>query len=238
MRVREAFARTALSSVVEYDVFREHCPTARVVLKRESERVFRTGQEALGFAFLVSGRVKLVTVRDDGRESILDFIEHGTAVCPAKPHACEPYCCDAVASEAATRVLVLSRSEALELTRRVPAVMGMFVRMVSERAVRMCARVGELSAGSAEQRISALFLGLTRLSSPSENGTLRVELPLSRRDLAQMTSMRVETATRAVRRLEKAGVLTTHRWGFEVLDPDRLRSAAAGGAVGNHATRG
>ena len=226
MRLEEAFRRTVLGEVVEYELFRELCPTAHVALKRSGERVFDRGAVARSFTFLVTGRVKLVQVRCDGRESILDFVDVGGTICPAKPHREDArFCCDAVCTAAATRILVVRRTEALELSRREPAVTELLLDLVEERTARMCARIGELMAGKVQCRIAALLSRLAELGTLAD-GHVRIELPLSRRELAAMTGTTVESAIRAMKKLERAGMIETHPWGFAVLDREALRRAA------------
>lgn len=229
MRLEEAFNRTALSEVVSYDIFRETCPTAHVAMKRPGQTIFAAGEGAKSFAFLVSGRVKLVKPRADGRESILDFVDISTLLCPSMPHREGSYCCQAVAASHATRILVVNREEAFELARTIPGVLPVFLDLLAERTARMCARVAELSAGRVRRRIAGLFLRLSQLGSrEEEEGTVRIELRLSRRELAELTGTTVESATRAARELERDGVLSTESWGFRVLKEEALRVAAEG----------
>ncbi len=57
---------------------------------------------------------------------------------------------------------------------------------------------------------------------------IHVPLSISRRDLAELTGMAVETAIRAVRRLERAGLVRKVPGGFELLDTEALRAVADG----------
>lgn len=130
-----------------------------------------------------------------------------------------------------------SSAEALERT-QICFVEKTAVRTLLERnpslGFRFLNRVSEQLADSEDERVRALTLPLRarlahlllvfkdRSSTVDDEGTLTIELPLSRRDIAAMVGARPESLSRVLRDLENDGVATFDRRQAVVPDLDLL----------------
>lgn len=95
-------------------------------------------------------------------------------------------------------------------------------------------RLAEDLRGAEEDRLSAFAMSVRsrlvrlllrwkdRFASVADNGTLAIELPLARRDIAAMLGARPETIARAIRALEEDNVAHFSRRSVLVLDLDLL----------------
>lgn len=227
MLTSAAYAHLRLSEVVSYDTFRHHCPSAHVVKRGPDAPVFRTHDVGEHFTFVVRGRVKMVRRRKK-RDSILNLAESGDMVCQAIPFTRDRHCCTALVDCPEAYLLVVPRRELLTLLAHEPKASQLFVGALAHRTVAMCARTAELQSGAVEQRIAALLCRLADSVGTRENGVLRVNVPLSRRDLAELCATSTETAIRRMRAMEASGLLRTHTWGFTLLDETALRELAEG----------
>ncbi len=218
----------ALSGVGE-DVLRRTCsPIATRVLDRKSV-VWDDGDPAGEFTFVAAGRIKLVKHQPDGRHTILDLVGAGRLLCANVPYWCGRFCCSAIVDLEPTVTLTIVRSQFIELLARHPLVMQGFIEELSGRTITMCSRVGELGGGRVDQRIARVLMRLAaHLGVSRPGGELWVSLPLSRRDIADLTGTTVESAIRVMSRLEKDGVVTTEPGGFWVHSSQSLSGLAEG----------
>ena len=174
-----------------------------------------------------SGRVKIVRVNPVGK-SILLFVFGPGDVFGFLPFIDgEPYPATAVTMDD-VRARVMSRARLREALRDDP---DLGLRLLAVLGVRLrdaMARVEELTGGDALTRTAAVLVSLL----PAGGGRTRMEIvhvPSPAYLLASQIGLTPETFSRALGRLRRAGVL--HRLGsgrYQVLDPVRLRNAAAG----------
>jgi CRP-like cAMP-binding protein len=90
-------------------------------------------------------------------------------------------------------------------------------------------KIAVMSAGSVPQRLATLFLLLAeRFGDEMDDGTTRVPVHLSRRELCRLVGATEETVIRQMTRWQKAGILTTVADGFDIADASALREIVSG----------
>jgi CRP/FNR family transcriptional regulator len=98
-----------------------------------------------------------------------------------------------------------------------------FTRELVRDKCRLMMRFDETCSGKVEARLAALLLRMTaREGQREENGALRLSLPLSRQDLADLVDTTVESAIRVMSRWNHEGLVLTDRYGFLISNPHRL----------------
>jgi len=119
--------------------------------------------------------------------------------------------------EEGSEIVVLPRRDVLALVERSPMAARAFMREITGRGVNMCQRVEELAGIKVEQRIAMLLLKLAdRAGVPLQKGGIRVPVPLSRQDIADLCGTTIETSIRVMSGLRKKGVVTNAARGFVV----------------------
>jgi CRP/FNR family transcriptional regulator len=194
------------------------------ILRRYGRRdfVFLEGEEARDYCFVVHGRVKLVCSQASGRETILDIVEEGGLVCGNAVFAGCSYCCSAVADAEHTDVLRVPRARLTEVVRQTSDQVQQLLHSVTDRGMTLCKRIGEVTSGRIEQRIARLLLRLAQsLGEPTDAG-IRIQVALSRQDVADLVGTSIETAIRVLKRMEQAGTVSTDRQHFVVHNRDTL----------------
>lgn len=94
----------------------------------------------------------------------------------------------------------------------------------ARRSAVLAERLHAASAGTVEQRVAALLIGLAdRIGLRDARGTL-VPLPLPRIDLAHLAGCREETVVRRMKAWERASLVDTLREGFVIRDVPALRA--------------
>jgi CRP/FNR family transcriptional regulator len=113
------------------------------------------------------------------------------------------------------------------------------IRQYPEIALRIIALLGDrlqaamkmraLSTERVDVRLANILLKLCdKVGEPVAEG-IRIHLPLSRQDLADMTGTTIETAIRIMSKFRKEGLVYTEPGGYIVVtDCDRMRALSAG----------
>lgn len=192
-------------------------------------RLWREGQEAHNFTFIVEGQVKMVKMRNDGRETILGVFDAGDAVGQIAVYQRINYPATAIALNDTT-VLEIYRDHFFGALKRHPALLEGVINGMMLRNHQLIRRIHELTTGSAEQRLAMLFLkfadklGVRRMTG--DTMAIHVPVALSRSDLADLINVRVETAIRIMSRWNKDGPVATESDGFRIIDHDALVALA------------
>lgn len=204
------------------------------IIKRfeRGEVLWREGAVAHNFTFVVEGKIKIVKFRPDGGETILGVFDEGDAVGQIAVFKRIKYPASAVALDD-TVCLEIFRDHFFGTLQKDAQLLECLVQGMMERNNHLVRRLEELTTSSAEQRLAMIFekfaekLGQRR---KDENGNMGIfiDVPLSRRDIADLVNVRIETAIRMMSRWNKEGPIKTLPNGFLVTDPARLAAIAAG----------
>lgn len=181
--------------------------------------VIRQGDPCRAFFCVVEGAVRLFRLRPDGKEHALHRVGAGATFAEAAALTMTKYPASAAAAATPTVLLAVAREPFLRLFDGDPSVGRRMVASLSARLVHLVGRVEELSALSAGARLARALLDL-----PSKAGgsSLRVELPLAKKDLAAHLGITPETLSRLLRKWQDRGVLAIDGSSVEILDASRL----------------
>ncbi len=184
---------------------------ARSLEARAGTFLFRTGDPCSHFAVLAAGRVRVSATAASGREVLL-YRVHPGELCTITMSCLlgdVPYPADGMVEEA-IRAFLLPRSLFLELYDQLAGFRAACHRLFAGRLAELMTLVAMLAFATTSQRLAAV---LSR-RGPRVHATheqLAAELGSSR-----------EVVTRALRQLEEAQLVRTHRGWVEVLDSDGL----------------
>lgn len=85
-----------------------------------------------------------------------------------------------------------------------------------------------LSGGRVEQRVSAILLTLARSYGEETSDGVRLQIPITRQELAQLAGTTIETAIRTMSRWQKDGLVTTRDHHITLHNPEALRQIVEG----------
>lgn len=181
------------------------------------ETIFREGEPASMFHFILGGRIKVVKSGAGGRDVILEIFGPGDPVGALAAYEERDFPASAVALEAAS-LLSIPRQEFFSVLASNPMLARGLLLGLTRRMIDLTRKLAERSS-RVEYRIARLFLALAdRLGRP-EKGGLVIPVALSRQEIADMVGTTQETAIRIMSRWGKDGVLATTGDGFLV--PER-----------------
>ncbi len=171
----------------------------------KGEMIFQAGEEASSYYQVVEGEVKMNNYNEEGKEFVQGIFSPEGSFGEPPLFGDFPYPANALVNEAAT-VFVLGKAKFLELLTDNPDVLLSFTKVLSQRLLYKATIAANLSIEDADKRILHLIDHLkTRIYKLKEPFSYQVDL--TRKQIAELTGLRVETVIRMVKKLEEEGAL-------------------------------
>lgn len=192
---------------------------AELLRLRRGEMLFRQGDAPSGLYGLVSGTLKMSTLREDGKEAILAVIEAGIWFGEISLIDSQPRTHDATAV-GNVEVLLLPRPvfDALmgraDFARAIAALLAGRIRL-------LYGIVEDATLRSTRARVARRLLLLAR--GDAALSPLRARVPVSQEGLAMMLGITRQTLSKELRLLADDGVVELGYGYIEVLSADGLR---------------
>lgn len=204
------------------------------VLQRASTRrypagevVFEQGQIADRFFVLLHGRLRVTQVTPAGQQLIVRMVNPGDLFGIAKALRRADYPGTATAAVESI-ALVWPMQQWSDILARHPAFAVNAMQVMGGRLQEAQARVREISTEAVERRVGHAILRLARQSGQPEEGGVRIDFPISKQDIAEMTGTTLHTVSRILTAWEEAGIVSGGRQKLLLKDPHRLLMIADG----------
>jgi CRP-like cAMP-binding protein len=180
--------------------------------------------------FVAEGRVKMIKHSESGRETILSTFGPGQIVGEVGVLVGEAYPATAQALEP-TVTLALRRDEYVALVQRHPGLAWALIEELGRRLLRAHETIRSLAVEKVERRVARVLLRMAntageRLEDASAPGAVRITVPLSRQDIADMAGTVIETGIRTMSKFQKQGLIETREGHIVLLKPHRLVALA------------
>ncbi|SDO96612.1 CRP/FNR family transcriptional regulator, anaerobic regulatory protein [Lutimaribacter pacificus] len=166
--------------------------------------LFAEGSENRGVYCLSGGLIALRTHRDDGTSSLLRLAYRGDVI------GFRSFLGDGVHRTEArallpSRVCTVARHDAERVVHASPPVLARLAGRAVDELDAARERIVATMGRSNKARLATLLTELMERHGTQEDGYLRMHLPLSRADLADLVGVQRETVSRLIRRLEDDG---------------------------------
>lgn len=171
--------------------------------------------------FIAGGAAKLVATASQEREQIVAFHFAGDLVSlPANVR--HDYSLVALQD---SQMLAFPAREFLHCARYSPALL----LNTTERMMLALYRCRDNSVGlgkkNAEERLAGFLTMMAERIGQVRDGACHLDLPMSRRDIADALGLTIETVSRQLSKMRESGLLeTVGRAGIVILQPERLRN--------------
>lgn len=187
--------------------------------------ILLAGEITEGSYLLVAGRVRITRDTADGREITTDIAVPGDIIGPLQTQDA-PVTDSAWAMET-TCALYLSADALSEVVTAFPAVGLNIIREQQKRLAQGRNREIAQATATVEERVAATLLHLDeRLGQTRRDGSRLIQVRLRRDDIAGMSGTTVESASRVLARLKKAGIIDSGREWIALTDLARLADLA------------
>lgn len=218
-----AFSQACLSEGMDKSALKDlHVLVEHIGPFHAGDHIFREGDPFEAIAAVRAGTVKTCVVDRDGREHVLGFHFPGEVIGLDAIHG-DQYPCNAVALDT-VMLCRFSFPRIAVLAARMPGIQKQLFRLLSRDIGRAALLAGDWSA---DQRMAAFLIGLSRRLSERGFSATRFQLTMARTDIANFLRLAPETVSRVLRRFEGDGLLRVDRRDMELLDQDALMALAA-----------
>jgi CRP/FNR family transcriptional regulator, nitrogen oxide reductase regulator len=197
--------------------------TPRKLASREA--LEREGEPAETFYLVESGYLKLTQLTSEGEAVIVRFIGPGEPFggVVVLHRGTYPVTAEAVGP---ARVRAWHRPVLLDLIERHPQIKTNLMQAIAGHMNDALTRVRELATERVPQRLARTLLRLATRSDQPASVPRRLEHPLSRQELAELTGTTLFTVSRILSQWEAEGVLESSRQQITILAPRRLERIA------------
>jgi CRP/FNR family transcriptional regulator, nitrogen oxide reductase regulator len=192
----------------------------RMVL-RPGETLFRQGDDAERCYLVLTGRLKLVKLHEEGKEAVMRYAGPGQVIAAIALLKQKEYPVSAQAIDAA-EVLGFESGTINRLLLTHPQMALNMLRMLLDRLDDLQNRYLELRAEQVEQRIARSLLRLMQHSGRRTEQGVLIDFSLSRQELADYTATTLYTVSRTLSAWEKSGWVKSERERITITDPHAL----------------
>jgi CRP-like cAMP-binding protein len=189
------------------------------------ESFFEQGAPATHFFLLVNGRLKVTQVTADGQQIIVRVVHPGDLFGFARALRRSDYPGTAIG---AIESLAICWPTELwpQFIDRSPHVAISALNTIGQRLEEAHTRIREMSTEEVERRVAHTVIRLSSQAGRPESGGVRIDFPISRQDIAELTGTTLHTVSRILSGWEANGLVKNGRQKLLVLDLVRLRALA------------
>ena len=192
------------------------------------DELFGQGDALKDIYAIRDGSMKTVVVDEDGLEQILGFYYPGDLL-GLDGFADHKHHCTAVALEP-THICRIPVDRLDRLVDELPALRHQLMRLMSQALSEEEKLLLTLGRKNSMGRISSLLLTLSRRREMRGLDPSPVSLSMKRSELANFLSMRLETVSRVLTRLQRDEVIRVRQNDVDILDREALRTRSSQGA--------
>lgn len=189
--------------MIPEEILRQYQP--RIVQLARDEMLFQQGETATHFHVVKSGRIKMATWNDQGREFVQGYFTEGESFGEPPLFNNLPYPASAIAV-VTSEVWKLPYDRFVQLLRENFDVHLKLTQVLSGRLIYKSMMLTEIAVEEAEHRLTTLIEYFYR-SDPVASQSEPWRVPFTRQQLADMTGLRVETVIRSIKGMEGKGAL-------------------------------
>lgn len=206
----------------DIELMLSHAVSRRVAV---GDAVFEQGSPATHFFLLLNGRLKVSQVTPQGEQVIVRMVNPGDLFGIARALQRTDYPGTALCvSEAVALCWPMDLwSPMIEQNPRL-AVTAMTT--IGQRLQEAHTRIREISTEEVERRVAHAVLRLSEQAGREEEAGVRIDFPITRQDIAEMTGTTLHTVSRILSSWEGRGLVTGGRQKLLVRDVAGLRALA------------
>lgn len=193
---------------------------------KKGEYIFREGDPTEWFHIVKDGTVKCVKSSPDGRDMTLKVLTPGDLFCceaSVFEGSAHPGCAKVL--DGAT-VLKIPKARYLEILRRNPEMAIEVIQYLGERLREAQDNAKGLVFHRAERRMALILLSMANKGGQPDPDGIRLQARLTRRDLADMAGLTVETATRIMGRFKTENIVLGKAKKLVICNLDALKALA------------
>lgn len=194
-------------------------------LYKKGQTLFFQGNPAFGLYCISRGKVKISRITNEGKEVILRIAGPGDILGHQNLYTDENYTATATVVEDA-EICFLSKNSAQASIENEPTVAKNLIRKLSEEMKRAETKMIALSRKNVRERLAELLLEFKNIYGIEEYGKVRLDIMLSREELASMVGTANETIIRFISEFKNEKIIQQEGKVIYIVDLEKLRKTA------------
>lgn len=185
----------------------------------KGELIFSDGEKAVAFYGIVSGRLKLYRISQEGQEHILEVHSEGDLVAEAAIFDTKTYpvYCEALEDSILVRI---PTEEFIDLIMKHPDISIRIMNSYSKRLRFFVRKVEELSLRDVKSRLAGYLMD----NKIELGGKIRCNLPVSKKELAGLIGTIPETLSRTLNFFRQQNIISVDRNSITIVDLKKLKT--------------
>ncbi|OGL38807.1 MAG: hypothetical protein A2149_00965 [Candidatus Schekmanbacteria bacterium RBG_16_38_11] len=187
----------------------------------KGEYIFFEGDPSENLYIVKEGKVKIIKHSDTGKNVVLEVISKGEMFAQVAVFDGEPYPATAEAMENC-EVMMIRRKEFFSLLEKHPVIATKVIGVLGKRLREAHDTIRYLAVERVERRIASLIVKMADKVGEKEKESIKLNINLTRQDIAEMVGTSVETAIRIMSRWSKENIIRSLGKKIVILDMDKL----------------
>lgn len=187
--------------------------------------LFLQGSPALGLYSISSGKIKLTKVGTDGKEIIIKIAGPGDVLGHMNLYTNENYTTSATVIEEAV-VCFVERKFLLRKIEDDMMIATNVIRKLSHDMESFESRSAAMSHKNVKERLAELLLILKDSYGVNEQGRMKLDIRLTREEMASMVGTANETVIRFITEFKEAGILEQEGKTIFIMNEEKLKRTA------------
>lgn len=218
----KSFALFADMAESDIEAMLSHAVSRRIVA---GDAVFEQGAPATHFFLLLNGRLKVSQVTPQGQQIIVRMVNPGDLFGIAKALQRSDYPGTALCVSEAV-ALCWPMELWSQMIAQSPQLAATALTTIGQRLQEAHTRIREISTEEVERRVAHAVLRLSEQAGRAEGAGVRIDFPITRQDIAEMTGTTLHTVSRILSAWEGRGLVSGGRQKLLVRDVAGLKALA------------
>lgn len=192
---------------------------------KKGKVIFSEGNPSTGIYCIRHGKIKLSKTNQSGKESIIQLISAGNLIGHHNFFAGSTYYASAIVMEDA-EVCRLPTEFIMEAISNHPTLAIQIIKQLSHAMSETEIKLNSLLQRNVRERLAQLLLTLSYTYGVKDEERLRLDIKLSRDEIAALIGTVNETVTRFITEFKTEGLIEEEGKNIYVIDHDRLKDFA------------
>ncbi|KNZ68610.1 CarD family transcriptional regulator [Thermincola ferriacetica] len=223
LTVREIIGNTPIFAGLEENELQQIEDIVVIRNYKKNMIIFMEGEPGEALFFIISGKVKVYKLAEDGREQILHILKEGDVF--AEVVFIDKGNYPATAQVLEDSQIGLIRNDDFErLVRENPDIALSLLRVMTYRLRQAQIQIRDIALRDTYGRVASMLLMLAKEHGLTCAEGIKIDLSLSRQELANLIGTTRETVTRVLSDFNKSNIIRLDRQVITILDEKKLRS--------------
>ena len=192
---------------------------------KKGHTIFFQGNPPFGLYCVNSGKIKISKIGNDGKESILRIAAPGDILGHRSLFSNENYSATATVIEEAT-ICFIDKKFIFQAIKDEPSVALNIIQKLSHEMGTAEARGASMSQKNVRERLAELLLVLKKSYGSQDGKRTRLDIKLSREEIASMVGTANETIIRFISEFKDLGIIEQEGKTIYILDEEKLMEFA------------